>query len=216
MIGNTITERIGIHRVALCFLEKYGWIEREQYVADHGIDTQVEIVENGNPTGLLYCIQVKTGKSFIRKTKKSITFYPKERHIDYWLNHSLPVILVICDVSKPDIMYWDFVTRKNVVKTDKGWKIDIPQENKLGDNKSKDKIRSFYFSDNNFTIVESGIDNSHALSRRISMKIVLKRNTPNIIIEEQLPKLIEGLKRSDYYRSEIVEKRFRDQPADCV
>ena len=93
MTGNSIIERIGIHKVALCFLEKFGWIEREQYVADYGIDTQVEIVENGNPTGLLYCVQVKTGKSYINKTKDSITYYPKEKHVNYWLNHSLPVLL---------------------------------------------------------------------------------------------------------------------------
>jgi histone deacetylase complex regulatory component SIN3 len=48
MIGNSITERISIHKFALCFLERFGWIEREQYVTDQGIDTQVEIVENGN------------------------------------------------------------------------------------------------------------------------------------------------------------------------
>ena len=215
MIGNSITERIGIHKVALCFLEKFGWIEREQYVADQGIDTQVEIVENGNPTGLLYCIQVKTGKSYINETKDGITYYADERHVNYWLNHSLPVLLVICD-PESDTKYWDFVTRQNVVKTNNGWKIDIPRENQLDDDKSIDKIRNYYFSNDNFTIVESGIDTSHALSRRISMKIVLKRNTPNIVIEGQLPKLIEGLKRSDYYRSEIVESRFRDQPADCV
>jgi len=136
-------------------------------------------------------------------------------HVDYWLNHSLPVILVVCDLES-DTKYWDFVNRQNVVKTKKGWKIDIPSENQLDDDKSIDKIRNFYFSNDNFTIVESGIDTSHALSRRISMKIVLKRKTPNIIIEGQLPKLIEGLKRSDYYRSEIVESQFRDQPADCV
>lgn len=215
MIGSSITERIGIHKVALCFLEKFGWIEREQYVADQGIDTQVEIVENGNPTGLLYCIQVKTGKSYINETRDGITYYADERHVNYWLNHSLPVLLIVCDPDS-DTKYWDFVTRQNVVKTKNGWKISIPQENQLDDSKSIDKIRSYYFSNDNFTIVESGIDTSHALSRRISMKIVLKGNTPNVIIEGQLPKLIDGLKRSDYYRSEIVESRFRGQFADCV
>ena len=215
MIENTITERIGIHKVALCFLEKFGWIEREQYVADRGIDTQVEIVENGNPTGLLYCIQVKTGKSYINETEDGITYYADERHVNYWLNHSLPVLLVICDPDS-DAKYWDFVTRQSVIKTKNGWKISIPHENQLDDFKSIERIRNYYFSDDSFTIVESGIDTSHSLSRRMSMKIVLKGKTPNVIIEGQLPKLIEGLRRSDYYRSEIVESQFRDKPADCV
>ena len=96
VIETHITERIGIHKVALCFLEKFGWIEREQYVADYGIDTQVEIVENGKPTGLLYCIQVKTGTSYLKHTGgEEIVHYTDEKHVNYWLNHSLPVLLII-------------------------------------------------------------------------------------------------------------------------
>ena len=216
MIESHITERIGIHKVALCFLEKFGWIEREQYVADYGIDTQVEIVENGKPTGLLYCIQVKTGTSYLKHTGgEEIVHYTDEKHINYWLNHSLPVLLIICD-PESDTKYWGFVTRHNVAKTKKGWKVNVPEENKLDDEESKGKIRGYYFSVDNFTIVESGIDTSHCLSRRISMKIVLKRETSHVVIEDQLPKLVEGLKNSDYYRSEIVEGYFRDKPADCV
>ncbi len=216
MIETHITERIGIHKVALCFLEKFGWIEREQYVADYGIDTQVEIVENGKPTGLLYCIQVKAGTSYLNRTgREEIVHYTDEKHVNYWLNHSLPVLLIICN-PESDTKYWDFVTRNNVAKTKKGWKVIVPQKNSLDDENSRDKIRGYYFSVDNFTIVESVIDTSHGLSRRISMKIVLKRETSHVVIEDQLPKLVEGLKNSEYYRSEIVEDYFRDQPADCV
>lgn len=212
---SNITERIGIHKVALCFLEKFGWIEREQYVADYGIDTQVEIVENEKPTGLLYCIQVKAGKSHIKKSESCITYYPEERHVNYWLNHSLPVILIICDLDE-NRNYWEFVNSKTVIKTKKSWKIQLPLENILDEEKSINKIKSYYFTNDNFTIMESGIDTSHVLSRRISMKIVLKQDVPRVVIEEQLPQLVEGLKKSDYYRSEIVENHFKDTSADCV
>jgi uncharacterized protein DUF4365 len=215
MIGSEITGRIGIHKVALCFLEKFGWLEREQPVGDHGIDAQVEIVEDGNPTGLLFGVQVKTGSSYVKTNQTCITHYVDERHVHYWLDHALPVLLVICD-PELDIMYWEFVTSKNVARTEKGWKLDIPRDNRLGDRSSINKIRGRYFSSRNFTIMESGIDTSHALSRRISMKIVLKRETPSVVIEDQLPMLVEGLKQSDYYRSSIVEDHFRDQLADCV
>ena len=94
MTEDNITERIGIHKVALTFLQKYGWLEREQFVSDFGIDIQVEIVKNGNPTGLLYCLQVKSGKSYIKETDDNIIYYTQnERHIEYWQNHSLPVLL---------------------------------------------------------------------------------------------------------------------------
>ena len=128
---------------------------------------------------------------------------------------STKVKLVICDIDN-DIKYWDFVTSKNISKTEKGWNISIPKGNNLDDKKSKEKIECFYFRNDNFTIMESGIDTSHALSRRISMKIILKKSISNIVIEEQLPQLIDGLKKSDYYRSEIVENFHKDKPADCV
>jgi len=212
---NNITERIGIHRVALCFLEKFGWIEREQYVADFGIDTQVEIVENNRPTGLLYCIQVKAGDSYINKNGKSITYYTDAKHANYWQNHSLPVILIICDIKKNN-NYWTFIDNKSLTKTESRWKVNIPLENLLDSDDSIDKIRNYYFTNTNFTIMESGIDTSHGLCRRMSMKIVLKKPVSKIIIQKQAPQLIEGLKKSDYYRSKIVERHFKDKPVDCV
>ena len=130
MTESSITERIGVHQVALTLLEKYKWIEREQYVADFGIDTQVEIVENSNPTGLLYSIQVKAGESYLRGNSNFIIYYPSEKHKNYWLNHSLPVILIICDI-KTTKKYWTFVNRETVKLTKDGWKIEIPRTSLL-------------------------------------------------------------------------------------
>lgn len=42
-----LIDKVGVHKVALIFLEEFGWIEREQTVSDVGIDIQVE---NGQPT----------------------------------------------------------------------------------------------------------------------------------------------------------------------
>lgn len=215
MVEKKLTERIGIHKVALCFLEKFGWIEREQYVADYGIDTQVEIVENNVPTGLLYCLQVKAGKSYIKKSNDNIVFYPEKKHVEYWLNHSLPVILVICDLEK-NKNYWEFLNSQTIKETERGWKINIPLDNLLDHEEAKYKISQYYYNNKNFTIMESGMDTSHLLSRRVSMKVVLKGDVAKVVIEKQLPHLIEGLKKSDYYRSKIVEKHHNDKQADCV
>lgn len=216
MINDNISERIGIHKVALTFLEKFGWLEREQFVSDFGIDMQIEIVKNENPTGLLYCLQIKSGKSYLREKEENIIYYTQnERHINYWLSHSLPVLMVIYDIEN-DIKYWDFINSKNIKKTENGWNIFISKANNLDDIKSQEKIESFYFSNDYFSIMESGIDSSHALSRRIYMKIILKKEISNIVLEVQLPLLIDGLKNSDYYRSKIVENYFKDTLADCV
>ena len=216
MIEDNITERIGIHSVSLSILRNFGWLEREQFVSDYGIDLQIEIVKGGIATGLLYCLQVKSGKSYIKESDEYITYYTQnERHISYWKNHSLPVLLVIYDIET-DKKYWDFVTEENILKTEKGWKIEIPKSNDLDNENAKNRIEQYYFSNNDFTIIESDIDTSHALSRRISMKIIFKRNISNLVLEQQIPQLIEGLKKSNYYRSQIVEDFHRDKPADCV
>ncbi|MFH1829503.1 MAG: DUF4365 domain-containing protein [Pseudomonadota bacterium] len=65
-IQGQITERIGVHKFALTILEKFNWLEREQPIADYGIDLHVEIVEDGKPTGMLYAIQIKSGKSYLK------------------------------------------------------------------------------------------------------------------------------------------------------
>lgn len=217
MTESSITERIGVHQVALTFLERFGWIEREQYVADFGIDTQIEIVENNNPTGLLYSVQVKAGESYLKGNQSKITYYPKDKHRKYWLNHSLPVILIICDIKK-NKKYWSFVNRETVIKTKDGdgWKIDIPKTNLLDNDDSIYKIKNHYFNTDNFTIVESDIDTSHGLSRRISMKVIVQNNISELILKNQIPILVNGLKNSDYYRSEIVEASHKDKKADCV
>lgn len=215
MVSQTLTERIGIHRVALNFLEDFGWLEREQTVSDFGIDMQVELVENDQPTGLLYCIQVKSGDSYTKKTSDNLVFYTDQKHIDYWRNHSLPVILVISDINN-NINYWQIIKSETIKQTNKKWKIDIPLTNILGNTESINEIKKLYFSDEWFTIMNSAIDTSHSLSRRISMKIILKEKVSNFIIEKQLPQLVEGLKNSDYYRSEIVEQHHSGNNADCV
>ncbi len=210
-----IVERIGIHKVALNFLENYGWIEREQYVADYGIDTQIEIVENGIPTGLLFCIQVKSGQSYIKIIDDKIVFYLDQKHRDYWVNHLLPVIFIIYD-NRKDFCYWEFVNNDTLIQTENGWKLQIPLINKLSSETSKKQLKGYYFNNDNFTIMESSLDTSHALSRRIAMKVIIKNSISDIILENQIPSLIEGVKKSDYYRSKIVEEMYRDTPADCV
>ena len=92
---NSNTERIGIPAIDLIFRKDFGWIFREQTVDDYGIDAHVEIKDNKQATGRLIGLQIKTGKSwFKQKNEKGYVYYVSEKHRDYWLNHSLPVLIV--------------------------------------------------------------------------------------------------------------------------
>ena len=61
-MNNPTTDRIGVSKLETLFAES-GWFFREQFVKDYGIDAQVEVVENDDPTGQLIAIQIKSGES---------------------------------------------------------------------------------------------------------------------------------------------------------
>jgi hypothetical protein len=127
-------DRIGISKLETLFSQA-GWKFREQPIKEYGVDAQVEIFNNDNPTGKLIAIQIKSGLSyFSEKNKNAIIFRPKERHVEYWLNHCLPVILILYNPDS-DTFYWVKFEDSLVVKTRNGYKIKIPK-NQILDIKS--------------------------------------------------------------------------------
>lgn len=127
-IGVATTERI---------INQMGLIFREQPTDDYGIDAQIETIEEGYPTGKLIAVQIKSGESFFSEiTSDSIIYRGERKHYDYWLNHSLPVIIVLYDPTN-DECYWNVVNPKTATLTKKNWKIEIPFSNLLKKAKSK-------------------------------------------------------------------------------
>jgi len=86
-------------RTAINHLEKitisFKWMWREQPLLDHGIDGHIEICENGKPTGKLIAVQSKGGESyFYRRKDGKLTISLELRHILYWVEYALPVIVI--------------------------------------------------------------------------------------------------------------------------
>lgn len=52
------------------------------------------------------------------------------RHLDYWLEHSLPVILVLCDPAERRA-YWTPVERGHVRRGGSSWSIRVPRVSEL-------------------------------------------------------------------------------------
>jgi len=124
------TERQGIHSLG-SFFSKHGWLFREQHSEDYGIDAQVEIVKDNSATGDLIAIQVKTGASYFSECIDSMyIFRSNNKHIKYWVEHCLPVIVVLYHPDE-DILYWEHVSDTSIVSTGKGWKIRIPKNKQL-------------------------------------------------------------------------------------
>ena len=131
-MSTSTTERLGVAYLQT-IIATNGWFFREQFVHDYGIDVIIEIVEKDRPTGQLIAVQVKTGESYFSESDDySVTYRPDNKHIEYWLNHDLPVIIMLFHpVEKKAI--WLPVTKESVVATGKAYKLIIPKESVLNE-----------------------------------------------------------------------------------
>jgi hypothetical protein len=135
-------ERIGVLEFGLALAREFGWIFREQPISDVGIDGHIELVTRGKAQGKLIAVQVKTGNSYLRNTKEGQVFYGDNKHLDYWLNHSLPVLLVVY-TPRHKALQWVEIRPNNIDRNSKGWKVVIPEDNTF-DRNSVDKLLKIF------------------------------------------------------------------------
>jgi tetratricopeptide (TPR) repeat protein len=100
-------------RIAINYLEKVvislEWMWREQPLLDRGIDGHIEICEKGKPTGKLIAVQSKGGESyFYRSRDENLTLSLKLKHLSYWNEFALPVI-VIGYLPSEQVSYWVYI-----------------------------------------------------------------------------------------------------------
>ena len=151
MSDNNQTDRRGINLTDRRILEA-GLIFREQSISDNGIDAQIEIKIDEKATGRLIAVQIKTGPTWFKEEDKNKTgFWHRfcDRHKRLWVEHSLPVIIVLCDIES-DTCYYELVTEKNCINTGKKWKIFIPKNKTLTASSRDDLIGISSVIDRNF------------------------------------------------------------------
>lgn len=132
----------GIRLVDLIVSDELRWIFRDVRKADIGIDGQIEVVdEKQRGTGRLLAVQIKCGTSYLSEASdEGYTYRGDRKHLKYWLEHSLPVILVVCDPQK-ERCYWQVVTGANTNPLENTWTMVIPKSNLLGVT-SKDQLQT--------------------------------------------------------------------------
>lgn len=153
------TSRVGINRVAGIFSEMR-WAFREQPTSDFGVDAQAEKLEDdGSGSGKLIGMQIKTGASYFNTYKGDWVYYGKARHREYWLNHSLPIFIILHN-PETGLTVWQRVER-NLIREGKdgAWSIIIPVGNTL------DKAHEPF--------ILAGIASDHASVRRYRLALDL-------------------------------------------
>ncbi len=140
------TERIGVNAVEQIVIKELGWIFREQPIVDVGVDAIIEQCENGNPTGKLIAVQIKSGESHFHITDSRLIYYASHIHYHYWLNLNIPIILV-AHLPNSEETYWQHLSENNFKKSKSRWKVEIPKK-LIFDSRSKFKINNLFSTGN--------------------------------------------------------------------
>ncbi|MEV6066046.1 DUF4365 domain-containing protein [Nocardia sp. NPDC052001] len=135
MTDSNHVERLGVYSVG-CQITELGWVFREQSESDFGVDAHVEIVVDGMPTGQLIALQIKSGPTYFKESSAGGGWVVrgKKQHLSYWLDHQLPVLLVLYN-PETGTSYWTHIdpTGREVDHrfTPNGFKIVVREAQRL-------------------------------------------------------------------------------------
>lgn len=210
------TERQGVALVQLA-VHKAQWIFREHKEVDHGIDAHIESIIEGEVSGRLIALQIKSGSSYFEEeTKDGFVFRGESDHLDYWLNHSLPVLLLLVDPLKSAV-YWAHVTPASIESTGKGWKITVPKRNLLdgGALEELEKIAVNLRISRPYSRLELN-DASHGGAKRYSANILLNGDFPREYVESLASEITKQTAIETWMENPELERRFFGRQADVV
>ncbi len=123
----------GVAAVNMLFSRELRWIFREVSKRDVGVDAQVEVCRERLATSRLLALQIKAGESYFTESTADGWIYRGNRdHLDYYLAHSLPVLMVLYD-PRSGGAWWQHVSKETIRRTDKGWALFVPRDQRLGE-----------------------------------------------------------------------------------
>ncbi|MFN3160037.1 MAG: DUF4365 domain-containing protein [Rubinisphaera brasiliensis] len=213
------TERTDRRGVALVMgeFESLGFAFREQAESDYGVDGHAELIKSEQPTGQLLGVQIKTGESYLsERTENEIVFRTDAEHVDYWLNHALPMIVCLCDADNQTI-YWQAVTDETAISTGKGYRVGVPltQILNVAAVPQLTDLLTPLVSPDRYTIFKTE-DVSHGLAKRYSFKVVVNGTASKAEIASIVRQVTTYGAKRRYHRNHMVEERWGDTDAHVV
>lgn len=109
------------------------WIFRKNHQeTDFGIDAYIDLItDKGHVTGKSIALQIKTGDSYFKEqNERGWIFRGELKHLNYYLNHDIPVIIVLVDDQNKSA-YWCLCDPSETERTGENWKITVPFNQKL-------------------------------------------------------------------------------------
>ncbi|MBI9069642.1 MAG: DUF4365 and DUF1817 domain-containing protein [Salinivirgaceae bacterium] len=120
--------RNGLNILTKIVENELGWIVRPNHQEDDfGIDAFIDIIIDGYVTGKSIAIQIKSGNSYLKAlNNENWNFKGDRKHLNYYLNHDIPVLIVLVDVDN-EIAYWEICKVEYVDLHEKTWTLPIPK-----------------------------------------------------------------------------------------
>lgn len=126
-----IAANAGLHLVGLKITNDLHYIFRPKPISDIGIDGEIEIREQDKSHGRVIAVQIKAGPSYLReRTKGGFVYRGSMTHLRYWLNYSVPVIVILCDLSG-STCYWQLVDLERIRFHESSWSMEVPYAQKV-------------------------------------------------------------------------------------
>lgn len=118
----------GVTHTQMAIEDELGWLFRAHPTEDYGIDAHAEVVDGEEVSGKLLALQIKGGMSWFNEPGPGgWWFRPDADHVQYWRNHSLPVVVVLYH-PETGCCHWQRVSRETLVETSTGnWKLLVPE-----------------------------------------------------------------------------------------
>jgi len=197
-----------------------GQIFREKPTQDHGIDSEIEIVENGLATGRLIAVQVKCGDSYFDEpTDEGFVFRFSARHYDYWVRHSLPVIGVLVDYKR-EVCYWSIISEQSVRSAGDSYKAVVSSSQTISADFASRliDIATPVIPGTSFQVF-SEQDQSTGPTRRVSRYVRLnasEKRWSKEAVRQLILQMTSDARSSTYYRNSISENTHKDRVAEVV
>jgi hypothetical protein len=141
--SSRLTGDKGVTLVTKIIEDQFNWIFRATpQEHDFGIDGYIDIVNSESyVTGKSIAVQIKTGPTYFKKTTSNgWEFHGEIKHLNYYLNHSSPLVLIIVDLEIQQA-FWVLFDADKISKSNTGWIINIYKSNTL-ESKYKDYLHS--------------------------------------------------------------------------
>ena len=129
---NDMADRIGIYAASRISVQLSGLIFREQRTGDTGLNAHLEITEAYPKMGKVVGLQIRSDESgTLERTARGYVCCGEMAHVAYWLQHSLPVIVMVYDRQRDRIL-WEVVSPETIEISGQSWELLVPHDQVYG------------------------------------------------------------------------------------